>query len=83
MVSDGLCTVGNGQCYQHYKNGHIYRVQFAEPATHTETDEKLVIYQRLNGGPVWARPESVFFADVTLDDGTVVPRFRRVETFDV
>ncbi len=59
--------------YKHYK-GRIYRV--LDVAQHTEReDEKLVIYQSTKDHTVWARPLEMFFENVTLEDGTVVPRF--------
>ena len=42
--------------YRHYKGGE-YKV--IGVATHTETDEELVIYVDVHG-KLWARPESMF-----------------------
>ena len=41
-------------------NGGMYRV--LSTATHTETGEKLVIYQDEKSGKVWARPYEMFAA---------------------
>lgn len=41
-------------------NGGMYRV--LANATHTETGEKLVIYQDETSGKVWARPYEMFAA---------------------
>lgn len=57
--------------YQHYKGG-IY--QTIGIARHTETNEKLMIYQ--NGvGKIFARPLDMFNQDVDVD-GEIVPRFK-------
>lgn len=46
-----------------------------ELATHSETEEKLVIYRALYGQRgVWARPLSMFIETVELD-GKIIPRF--------
>jgi hypothetical protein len=47
-----------GGLYQHYK-GPFYRV--VNIATHTETNDKLVIYHSINNPKkIWARPEKMF-----------------------
>ena len=58
--------------YQHFK-GAYYRVM--EVATHSETQEALVVYRALYGGKdVWVRPLSMFTETVERD-GVVKPRF--------
>ena len=58
--------------YQHYK-GPQYKVFYV--ATHSETQEPLVIYQALYGEHgMWARPLSMFLETVEKD-GQVIPRF--------
>jgi hypothetical protein len=58
--------------YQHYK-GPFYRVM--EVATHSETEEQLVVYRALYGDKgVWVRPLSMFTETVERD-GVVEPRF--------
>lgn len=67
----------SGGIYRHYK-GNLYRILYI--ATHTETEESLVIYQAMYGEEkVWARPLAMFLDDVTLPDGRAVPRFALVE----
>lgn len=59
--------------YQHYK-GQYYEVLHV--ATHSETLEKLVVYQCLYGDySVWVRPLEMFTEQVTLDSGESVARF--------
>ncbi|MFY8328627.1 DUF1653 domain-containing protein [Pseudoalteromonas sp. ZZD1] len=58
--------------YQHYK-GPQYKVLHV--ATHSETEEQLVIYQALYGEyGIWARPLSMFLETVKKD-GQIIPRF--------
>ncbi len=61
--------------YRHYKGNH-YEVLMI--GTHTETQEKLVIYKALyEPFEVWVRPLEMFLETVEVD-GVVVPRFKRV-----
>lgn len=63
--------------YQHYK-GQLYQV--FSVATHSETEEKLVVYQCLYGDySLWVRPLSMFTEQVTLEDGKMVPRFYLIQ----
>lgn len=65
-----------GKTYQHYK-GHSYIV--LSIARHTETLEKLVIYQALYGERgIWARPLSMFMENVIIE-GKEQPRFALVD----
>lgn len=61
--------------YRHYKGG-LYEV--LSIATHSESQESLVIYRSLSVGQIWARPCSMFTEDVCVE-GNVVPRFEWVE----
>ncbi|WP_162994970.1 DUF1653 domain-containing protein [Acinetobacter wuhouensis] len=59
--------------YKHYK-GNLYQVFHV--ATHSETREKLVVYQCLYGDySIWVRPYEMFIETVELENGQVVPRF--------
>jgi len=67
--------------YQHYKNGHIYRILHF--ARHTETGEDMVVYQGLydsdefGGQPIFVRPKSMFFEEVE-HNGVTVSRFKEL-----
>ena len=58
--------------YQHFK-GSLYQVLHL--ATHSETEEQLVVYQTLYGDfSIWCRPLSMF--DETIErDGKLIKRF--------
>ncbi|MEG0481867.1 MAG: DUF1653 domain-containing protein [Acinetobacter sp.] len=59
--------------YKHYK-GNLYQVLHV--ATHSETSEKLVVYQCLyDDYSIWVRPYEMFIETVQLEDGQVKPRF--------
>ncbi len=59
--------------YRHYKNKD-YKVIYC--ATHTETNENLVVYQALyDTRRIWVRPKKMFIEDVEVN-GKMIPRFR-------
>ncbi len=59
--------------YQHYK-GNEYKV--IGVATHSETEEKLVVYQPQYGAmDLWVRPLAMF-SETVERDGKVIPRFK-------
>lgn len=60
--------------YKHYKGG-IY--EYLLVATHSETEEQLVIYKN-HEQRVFARPYKMFFEDVIVD-GKEVPRFSKMD----
>ena len=61
--------------YRHYK-GNEYEV--LGEATHTETEERLVVYRALyEPYALWVRPYDMFFETVTVN-GEVVPRFNKI-----
>ena len=63
--------------YQHYK-GQLYQVLHV--ATHSETQEKLVVYQCLYGDySLWVRPLEMFTESITLDDDRELERFKSVQ----
>lgn len=63
--------------YKHYK-GQLYQVLHI--ATHSETEEKLVVYQCLYGNySIWVRPLSMFTEMVALEDDRAIQRFSFVQ----
>ena len=63
--------------YQHYK-GPLYQVLHV--ATHSETQEKLVVYQCLYGDySIWVRPVDMFTESITLDDDREQERFKLIQ----
>lgn len=69
-------TVRPGTVYRHFK-GNEYRV--LEVARHSETLEKMVVYQQLYGDhSIWVRPLDMFL-EITERDGRRQPRFKEVE----
>lgn len=63
--------------YKHYK-GSLYKLVCI--ATHSETEEKLVIYKDENGD-VFARPYDMFYETVQINDKEV-PRFSKVSEIE-
>lgn len=65
--------------YRHYK-GSEYQVLMV--ATHSETEEPMVVYRALYGDRgVWVRPLAMFSETVECD-GRLQPRFELVEAAD-
>ncbi|CAG36978.1 DUF1653 domain-containing protein [Desulfotalea psychrophila] len=61
--------------YQHYK-GPKYQV--LGTATHSESEETMVVYQTLYGKfDYWVRPLAMFSEEVEVE-GKLVPRFRKI-----
>jgi hypothetical protein len=64
-----------GERYRHYKNKDYVVLGVAK---HSETLEKLVVYQAEYGDKqVWVRPYKMFLEDVELE-GKRVPRFEGI-----
>lgn len=62
--------------YRHFKGGEY---EVLGIATHSETDEQLVVYRPLYGeGGLWVRPLSMFLEPIDRD-GKVQPRFSYIE----
>ncbi len=63
--------------YQHYK-GQLYQVFHV--ATHSETEEKLVVYQCLYGDySIWVRHLTMFTETITTNDDREVERFKLIQ----
>ncbi len=59
--------------YKHYK-GNLYQVFHV--AIHSETSEKVVVYQCLyDDYSIWVRPYDMFVEQVRLENGEMKPRF--------
>jgi len=68
-------TVKPGR-YRHFKGGEY---QVIDTATHSETDEDMVVYRPLYGeGKLWVRPLHLFLEQVEKD-GQIIPRFSLLE----
>lgn len=62
--------------YRHYK-GKEY--QIIGIATHTENEEKMVVYKALYAPyKIWVRPYVMFFESIQID-GKIIPRFEKIE----
>ncbi|MCO6504463.1 MAG: DUF1653 domain-containing protein [Snodgrassella sp.] len=62
--------------YQHYK-GKLYQV--IGTARHSETEEKLIVYQCLYGDySLWVRPKAMFNETVNIN-GIEQPRFALIQ----
>ncbi len=59
--------------YKHFKTGTVYEVVFT--GKHSETQEPMVAY-RGPQGDVWFRPYEMFISKAKLPDGTMVERFK-------
>jgi hypothetical protein len=64
-----------GGTYLHYKGGKYTVITLC---THSESKEVLVIYKSQHFGSVYARPLSMWFEDITLNDGTTIKRFEEI-----
>lgn len=64
--------------YKHYKGNH-YRL--VGEAMHSETLERLIVYQCVKTRKIWVRPKDIFLEDVVTDQGTL-PRFEYLGTED-
>ncbi|WP_352426955.1 DUF1653 domain-containing protein [Bacillus sp. FSL K6-2865] len=60
--------------FKHYKGG-LYKV--IGEVIHTETEEKLVTYEDMNG-TLWARPKDMFFGKVVVDKNEI-SRFTKID----
>lgn len=54
-----------GKKYRHYKGG-LYEV--LTMATHSETNEVLVVYKSIYFGSVYVRPLDMWFDDIDVDN---------------
>ena len=61
--------------YEHFKGG-LCEVLYI--ALHSETKEKMVVYEHKDDGQVWVRPLSMF-KELVEKDGEKIPRFKKVD----
>ena len=61
--------------YKHYKNNYY---EVLGVATHSETEEELVVYKDEKHGRLWVRPKAMFEEEV-LVDGKMVKRFSKCD----
>ena len=65
--------------YEHYK-GNRYEV--LDTVTHSESEEKMVLYRTLYGKKdLWVRPYGMFFETVFVE-GKEMPRFKFIGEVD-
>ncbi len=63
------------ELYRHYKGGEYVILNVA---THTETQETMVVYLSLRHGSVWCRPLKVWNQFVT-NEKSLIPRFIKIK----
>ncbi len=68
-----------GRRYKHYKGG-VYEV--ISMATHTETQEAMVVYVSLLFGTVFVRPLELWNQDALDEDENEVTRFELIDIED-
>ena len=66
-----------GEKYKHFKGNEYEIIGLAK---HSETLEEMIVYKALYGeNQIWVRPAHMFSDMKTLEDGTQVQRFTKVE----
>ena len=64
----------SGEIYKHYKGGTY---EIISMATHTEIQEKMVVYKSLSFGSIYVRPYEEWIKPVEVEGGSKT-RFRKV-----
>ena len=64
----------SGEIFEHYKGGTYDIISMA---THTETQEKMVVYKSLNFGSIYVRPYEIFIGAIQKDNETIL-RFTKI-----
>lgn len=65
------------EIWQHYKGG-VYEI--VSLATHTESEEPMVVYKSIPFGTVYVRPFSMWHEEV-ISDGRAVNRFQKSDEY--
>ena len=79
MTNEIMRIVRTGRVYKHFKGYYCLVLYIAK---HTETKEKLVVYQCLNDKNIYARPLHMFLSEVDHDkypNATQKYRFELIE----
>jgi hypothetical protein len=63
--------------YEHFKGG---RYLVLTVATHSETQEPMVVYASLDNGEIWTRPLSMWLENVQWPNGSIQARFMPIRS---
>jgi hypothetical protein len=65
-----------GKTYKHYKGGTYKVLTMAE---HSETQEKMVVYQNVEFGGTYVRPLKMWFDEISKEDNQITLRFSLIK----
>ena len=61
--------------YRHYKGGVYYVISVGR---HSETQEQLVIYNKIFNDEIWIRPLTMFIEEIIIDN-KLIKRFEKID----